>query len=497
MFQIQGLFLRLGQRRRDYRHSGCSEMGLSHLALFAFIGSVDSHRRPSPPKDPGLFLVDSASPRILYITHYPNGLHSGSGGNREPRARRPTEKQQQINEENVALTERRLVDTENRRRKEAGIARPRAVAVNAEHEHGSTCQDDWQIDPDLCELTGQGGDVSSQVDDGLAALAIANEDDSTPDVDSSGDKRARSPSLEIIGTYVRQAKKVKNRKGRSCANDFDASDEVLINQACIVYRCLISTENAFPSHMAEVEFAQRAWTDACQVLDVNVQPHPDALKIVMRRGSQMRGEVKAKIRSLVLSEYEFRTSQSSKSREYNLKRAAALKDDLNFTYKSLKFCQPDGLVAERKGLYQNVIIQKAVNIIWFAHRRDEGVEFPGYFHPFPLNAIALVLTAIECGIDEWISGSHEDIDFKSSDYAKIYQDNVNMLNVFKDKTEEFGIVPMMQKKLYRNGRFNSGAQPLSATQGHKLTAAAIQEAIQDWDDTTESEFSDGHDVEEE
>ncbi|KAI0292755.1 hypothetical protein BC826DRAFT_1105360 [Russula brevipes] len=473
----------------------------------------------------------------------------GSGGNREPRARRPTEKQQQINEENVALTERRLVDTENRRRKEAGIARPRAVAVNAEHEYTSRVvaqpprtqrpfqgliqsrqmpmtpdtprtqrqaipsralnieqakdlsayrfANDWQIDPDLCELTGQGGDVSSQVDDGLAALAIANEDDSTPDVDSSGDKRARSPSLEIIGTYVRQAKKVKNRKGRSCANDFDASDEVLINQACIVYRCLISTENAFPSHMAEVEFAQRAWTDACQVLDVNVQPHPDALKIVMRRGSQMRGEVKAKIRSLVLSEYEFRTSQSSKSREYNLKRAAALKDDLNFTYKSLKFCQPDGLVAERKGLYQNVIIQKAVNIIWFAHRRDEGVEFPGYFHPFPLNAIALVLTAIECGIDEWISGSHEDIDFKSSDYAKIYQDNVNMLNVFKDKTEEFGIVPMMQKKLYRNGRFNSGAQPLSATQGHKLTAAAIQEAIQDWDDTTESEFSDGHDVEEE
>jgi hypothetical protein len=38
----------------------------------------------------------------------------------------------------------------------------------------STCQDDWQIDPDLCELPGQGIDVTSQVDDGPA---IANEDD--------------------------------------------------------------------------------------------------------------------------------------------------------------------------------------------------------------------------------------------------------------------------------------------------------------------------------
>lgn len=32
-------------------------------------------------------------------------------------------------------------------------------------------------------------------------------------------------------------------------------------------------------------------------------------------------------------------------------------------------------------------------------------------------------------------------------------------------------------------------------QGPKLSVAAIQDAIQDWDDVTESEFSDGHDVE--
>jgi hypothetical protein len=47
----------------------------------------------------------------------------------------------------------------------------------------------------------------------------------------------------------------------------------------------------------------------------------------------MRGEVKTKIRHLVVSNYRFRDSQSSKSREYNLKRAATLKDELNFAYK--------------------------------------------------------------------------------------------------------------------------------------------------------------------
>jgi hypothetical protein len=84
-----------------------------------------------------------------------------------------------------------------------------------------------------------------------------------------------SPEIQII--HVRQAKKISNHKGRCCAHNFEALDEALINKACILYRCMISTENAFPSHLNEVEFAQRAWKDASQH---TVQPHPDALKVV-------------------------------------------------------------------------------------------------------------------------------------------------------------------------------------------------------------------------
>jgi hypothetical protein len=45
-------------------------------------------------------------------------------------------------------------------------------------------------------------------------------------------------------------------------------------------------------------------------------------------------------------------------------------------------------------------------------------------------------------------------------------------------------------------RCNSGAQPLPTERGPRLTASAINSAIQDWDDETESEFSDGRDIEE-
>jgi Domain of unknown function (DUF6532) len=47
----------------------------------------------------------------------------------------------------------------------------------------------------------------------------------------------------------------------------------------------------------------------------------------------MRGEVKTKIRPLITPSYNFNISHSSKSREHNLKKAAALKENLNFTYK--------------------------------------------------------------------------------------------------------------------------------------------------------------------
>jgi hypothetical protein len=49
---------------------------------------------------------------------------------------------------------------------------------------------------------------------------------------------------------------------------------------------------------------------------------------------------------------------------------------------------------ERKNLYQNIIIQKAINIVWFAHRLDEGIVFRKFFYPIPLPTIALVLTTV-------------------------------------------------------------------------------------------------------
>ena len=51
-------------------------------------------------------------------------------------------------------------------------------------------------------------------------------------------------------------------------------------------------------------------------------------------------------------------------------------------------------VDERKGMYQHPVIQKAVNVMWFQNKRDEGIRFTAMFKPIPVPAIALVLTAV-------------------------------------------------------------------------------------------------------
>lgn len=56
-------------------------------------------------------------------------------------------------------------------------------------------------------------------------------------------------------------------------------------------------------------------------------------------------------------------------------------------------------------MYQHPIIQKAVNVMWFQNKRDEGIQFRNMFKPMPIAAIALVLTAVRIIKLKWDSGA--------------------------------------------------------------------------------------------
>ncbi|KAJ7711455.1 hypothetical protein B0H16DRAFT_1480359 [Mycena metata] len=197
-------------------------------------------------------------------------------------------------------------------------------------------------------------------------------------------------------------------------------------------------------------------------------------ELVLRRGPQMRGELKTKVRALVEIVFGFESGQNKKHVQKNRQCAEELKDGLGFCYKE----SPTNVV-ERKGLYKAKIIQKS--------HPPRGVG-----PIFPKPAFALVLTAIECAIGEWATRIKTEIPFTSADYRSVYQEHLRCLNDFekhiKDRADILGNI---LTRIHNIGRHHSGAQPIGpVVPTSVLSRSAIDAALREFQEDEETE-SDG------
>jgi hypothetical protein len=78
-----------------------------------------------------------------------------------------------------------------------------------------------------------------------------------------------------------KAHKINHRAGRPRAADYDDLAKELILQAAIVYRCLLSTEDAFPDLAHEAEMVMTAWEHVNRETGMTpLHLSPDIVKIV-------------------------------------------------------------------------------------------------------------------------------------------------------------------------------------------------------------------------
>ena len=96
-----------------------------------------------------------------------------------------------------------------------------------------------------------------------------------------GRKRSRSPkrSLSPSEPFVK-AQKVSEGGGRPKASDYDEVAKEVILHATAIYRCLVSTSNAFPTPSEEGEMIKAAWNRAN---DETLQEVPIALTPVIAK----------------------------------------------------------------------------------------------------------------------------------------------------------------------------------------------------------------------
>ncbi|KAJ7856440.1 hypothetical protein B0H13DRAFT_1178125 [Mycena leptocephala] len=223
---------------------------------------------------------------------------------------------------------------------------------------------------------------------------------------------------------------------------------------------------------------KHSWNLALKELKISMPLTPDIGKLIARRGPQMRGELKTKVRALTELVFGFESGQNKRDVRKNRQLAEDLKEGMGYCYK-----ESPADVEGRKGIYKAKIIQKAVNQMWFNNRRDEGAKHPELLGPiFPKPAFALVLSAIECSIDEWATGIKTDVPFTSADYRSVYQEHLKCLNEFEKHTAPRDILGNILTRVHNIGRFHSGAQPIAPVASTSaLSKAALDAAIREYD----------------
>lgn len=288
-------------------------------------------------------------------------------------------------------------------------------------------------------------------------------------------KRRREP-IEEDGpeTTIVKAQKLTEHEGRPRARDYDDVTQEFVITAIGDYRVRLCAEGPMPDHTQEATLLKASWAKALQTTGVNLVRTPQLAKLITNRSSQVRGELKAKLRPLVEGMFGFHSSQTKPAIKKNRALAEELKEGANFAFKHRALVQD-----ERRGFLKAPIIQKIINTMWFANKNDEGVKHHALFKPFPLPALALVLTAIECCVDEWTTGTRTDIPFTVNDYRAGYDCHLQCLQDFDEATKEFGVLKGICAKIYEDGRIHSGApapstQPQNVVSAH-IIAAAIKE----------------------
>ncbi|KAI6001460.1 hypothetical protein EDD15DRAFT_2478579 [Pisolithus albus] len=298
-------------------------------------------------------------------------------------------------------------------------------------------------------------------------------------------KRHRESSKEdILEATVVKAQKLVEHEGRPRTRDYDDMTQEFMAAVIGEYRARLCAEAPMPDHVAETSLLDASWVQACKATGVNLYRSPQLAKIVTSRGSQVRGQLKTKLRPLVEAIFGFHSSQSKSAIKKNRSLAEGPKDGSNFAFKHMSADEN-----ERRGFLKAPLIQKIINTMWFANKHDDGIRFHKYFMPIPYPALALVLTAIECCIDEWSTGTRTDIPFTIQEYRTTYDSHPKCLQAFAEAMKTYDVLPSICRRLYEVGRIHSGAAPLTAPTEVTVSAQIIATAIKEHEEgsTTEDE----------
>ncbi|KAI9069145.1 hypothetical protein FKP32DRAFT_1545651, partial [Trametes sanguinea] len=253
----------------------------------------------------------------------------------------------------------------------------------------------------------------------------------------------------------RIAQRIKPAGSRPRMSDFEPDAQEITKLAAVYYKGRGAAEDAYPSKLTENTWAREAWYRASHKLDIELAPNSELIQVLTHYSWNLRGEIKTAARSSVPGVYKFKPIVTHDARIHNHNQAAHLRKARTFAYKDIGQHEED-----HDGLYENDIIQMVVNQVFYKDAEDDGILLSTVYDPFPTRAVALVLTAIQCAIDEWSTGVHTNVKFTEDAYSNIYKDHLQDLQDFEAASGEDRILLQMRKEISQYGRYVAIPPPL-------------------------------------
>ncbi|KAI6041031.1 hypothetical protein EDC04DRAFT_2566153, partial [Pisolithus marmoratus] len=221
------------------------------------------------------------------------------------------------------------------------------------------------------------------------------------------------------------------------AKDYDNVTQEFITAAVAKYHAWLCTQSSMPDHGQETMLLAASWAKAHQLTGMNLWTATTHVLQITSHGSQVHGKLKTKLHPLVEVVFSFHSSQSKSAIKKNWMLAEALKEGTNFAFKVSFLKVP--------------LIQKIINTMWFSNKHDEGIMFLEHFKPFPYPTLTLVLAAIECCIDKWVTGKWGNISFTTQEYRSVYEAYLKCLKDFDNTTKEVCVLPAICTRIYEAG----------------------------------------------
>ncbi|QRV93060.1 LON domain serine protease [Ceratobasidium sp. AG-Ba] len=177
------------------------------------------------------------------------------------------------------------------------------------------------------------------------------------------------------------------------------------------------------------------------------EPPPVAvLKIMTRRASWLRGEIKKQLWSGVEYGYGFRNPAVSRTDiKHNRRLAKKLKPQV-FHCKDLVFDTDQ---------FEHPQFIRAIGAGLFWDSESLGVAFQDRFSPVPIPAVALILTMMQACIEEWKEGRHKAIELDVDTQKTVYESH--LLSLYSYETTAANRLTRYRTQWATSGLDYSGA----------------------------------------